>query len=184
MGTPCGGHTHGAGPRAPLSREGAADGVQPAGAGPARALVRTWSVAWRRGRRAGSGLGLGCHAPCPGDRGWSSLAVLGLRVARGRHKRSASAAPSPAGLRMSPVAASRPPPPAATWAAPSGSARDPEGLGPGRCARGHLCQRDVTMRQCPLWRGPPRPPLLHRATQQIIPRSIQQMFRALIFVER
>lgn len=94
MGTPCGGHTHGAGPRAPLSREGAADGVQPAGAGPARALVRTWSVAWRRGRRAGSGLGLGCHAPCPGDRGWSSLAGPGLRV--------------------SPVAASRPrlrPPP-------------------------------------------------------------------------
>lgn len=87
MGTPCGGHTHGAGPRAPLSREGAADGVQPAGAGPARALVRTWSVAWRRGRRAGSGLGLGCHAPCPGDRGWSSLAGPGLRVspASGRH---------------------------------------------------------------------------------------------------
>lgn len=50
------------------------------------------------------------------------------------------------------------PPPAATWAAPSGSARDPEGLGPGRFARGHLCQRDVTMRQCPLWRGPRGPP--------------------------
>lgn len=32
--------------------------------------------------------------------------------------------------------------------------------------------------------GSARPPLLHRATQQIIPRSIQQMFRALIFVER
>lgn len=126
------------GRRAPLSGRGLSHGEEVAG------------------READSGWGVTRHVL--GTEAGARSRAQGCAWRGGRHKRSASAAPSPAGLRVSPVAASRPPPPAATWAAPSGSARDPEGLGPGRCARGHLCQRDVTMRQCPLWRGPRGPP--------------------------
>lgn len=100
-----------------------------------------------RGRRAPlSGRGLSHGEEVAGreaDSGWGvTRHVLGTE----------------AGARSRARGCACPPPPAATWAAPSGSARDPEGLGPGRCARGHLCQRDVTMRQCPLWRGPRGPP--------------------------